>query len=167
MTNLIDKLNEWCGRILSWIMVLLILLIVFEIITRRFFGKPSIWTFDVITQLYGAQFILLAGYTLLYDGHVGIDIFYSRLSIRKRAVVDIITYLVFFFPWIIVMTWQGARLSITSWERMECAYGLFSIPLYPIKTVLLIGIVLLFLQGVSKLLSTINVLRTQKDTGGD
>ena len=167
MTNLIDKLNEWCGRVVSWIIVVLMLLVVFEIITRRFFGSPTIWTFDVITQLYGAQFILLAGYTLLYNGHVGVDIFYSRLSTRKRAVVDIITYLAFFFPWIIVMTWQGARLSITSWERMETGYGLFSVPLYPIKTVLLIGMVLLFLQGVSKLLSSINVLRTQKDKGGD
>ena len=155
LTRFINQINEWCGKIFSWVIVVIMMLVVFEVVTRRFFDSPTIWTFDVITHLSGFYFIMLVGYTLLYNGHVGVDVFYSRFSEKTKALFDIISYTIFFFPWIGVMIWQGYILANTSWQRKECAFGLFAIPIYPLKISLFVGIVLLCLQGISTYLSAI------------
>jgi len=165
LIKLISAINERCGKIISWVVVIITLLVVFEVVTRRFFENPTIWTFDVITQMYGIYFVLLIGYALLYDAHVAVDVFYVRFSKRTKAILNIVTYICFFFPWIFAMIWQGASLAMTSLMRLETAFGLFAIPLYPAKIALFIGVVLLFLQGICKFSYAIMDLRNCKEGG--
>ena len=146
---LIDAINEWTGRICSWSLVVLSILVVMEVILRRFFNKPTIWNFEITKQLYGFHFMIIAGYALLYKAHVSIDILYGRFSEKTKAIMDIISYAIFFFPFLLVVFYQGIKYAEKSWAIKETSWSVFAPPLYPIKTVIPVMAFLLLLQGAA------------------
>ena len=83
----IDKLTEITGKLFSWIVLLLAIVVVYEVIARYFFNNPSVCSFEYTQQLFGFYFILLGGYALLKDEHVRIDIFQSKFSKRWKKIV--------------------------------------------------------------------------------
>lgn len=153
-----DAINEWTGRIFSWIIVPLVLLTVMEVILRRFFGSPTIWSFEVLKQLYGLHFMIVAGFGLLYGSHVSVDVFTMALSERKRAILDIISYVLFFFPFVIVCIWQGYSFAARSWEMKETTWSVFAPAVYPIKTVIILSFILLLIQGISEVIKRIQII---------
>lgn len=165
MVRTLDGINEWTGKLLTWVVVLLTLVVVFGVFTRYVLKNEPIWVFDTTTHIYGFHFIMLIGYTLLYRGHVAVDVIYRRFSAKKQAILDIFTYACFFFPWVGVLMWQSTLMAMASWERMETAFGLFSIPFYPLKTAILIGFILIFLQGITTLSRSVTVLRSSGKGG--
>jgi len=149
LTRKIDSISEWTGRIFSWVIVPLTLLIVFEVITRRLFNAPTIWTFETSKQLYGLHFMIVAAYGLLYKSHVCVDVLHMRWSPRTKAIVDMATYVIFFFAFCGVVLWQGINFASTSWVMRETTWSAFHPPLYIIKTVVPVTALLLILQGLS------------------
>lgn len=145
----IDRINEWIGRVLCFLVVAITLLVVYEVAMRRVFGSPTIWTFETTKQLYAAHFMLLTPFALLHNAHVSVNVIYQQLSARKQAFLDILGYLVFFFPFCIVVLWQGYLFAQNSWVIQETSWSVFSPPLYYIKTVIPITAALLILQGLS------------------
>lgn len=145
-----DGINEWTGRIVAWSIWVVMGLCVFEVITRRIFNAPHIWSYDVINVFYALHFMLLAGYTLLHQRHVAVDIVSITLPPKTQNVLRILTYLVFFFPFAAVLLYIGAKSSISSWTFKErTAIGLPLI--YPIiKTITPVTALLLIIQGVSE-----------------
>ena len=158
----IDILNEWIGKIFSWAIVVLTLLAVFEVIERVVFNSPTIWGFEVATQIFGLYFMIIAGYALLHDSHVSVDVFTYYLSPRKKAIIDIFAYLVFFFPFTLVCIWHGYFFAAKSWAIKETSMSVYGGALYPIKTVIFVSFVLLFLQGVSEVVKKIVFLTKGK-----
>ena len=154
-----DTINEWTGRIFGWVIVPLVLLTVTEVILRRVFGTPTIWSFEVCKQLYGLHFMIVAGYGLLYGAHVSVDIFTTMLSKKKKAIVDLIGYALFFFPFVIVCIWQGYYFAARSWAMKETTWSVFSPIVYPIKTVIIISFILLLLQGISECVKNIYIIK--------
>ena len=147
--NGVDQISEWTGKIFMWLIIPLTILVVFEVISRRFFDTPHIWATEVTDFIYGPHFMLVAAYTLLYKAHVRIDVIYNRFSPRTRGILDIITYMVFFFPFCIIVFYQGIIFASTSWsigETSESA-ALTIVPL--VKTVLPLSIGLLLIQGLA------------------
>lgn len=147
--NFLDEINNWTGRIVSWTIVAISLLVVCEVILRRFLGSPTIWNFEVVKQLYGFYFMMMAGYTLLHRGHVAIDLVHEKLRPRHQALLDVISYLIFFFPFWSIMLWEGLSFASTSWQMKETSWSVFAPPLYPIKTVIPVAALLLLIQGFS------------------
>ncbi len=161
---IIDNINEWIGRIFSWIIVVLTLLVVLEVILRRFFGAPTIWNFEVTKQLYGLHFMILAGFALLHNSHVSIDIIESKLPKRIRAGLSLISYILFLFPFCFVLMWKGYGFAAQSWAIAETSWSIFAPPLYPIKTVIPLTALLLFLQGMSVCIKNVLILsKKQKE----
>ena len=158
----IDILNEWIGKIFSWAIVVLTLLAVFEVIERVVFNSPTIWGFEVATQIFGLYFMIIAGYALLHGSHVSVDVFTYYLSPRKKAIIDIFAYLVFFFPFTLVCIWHGYFFAAKSWAIKETSMSVYGGALYPIKTVIFVSFVLLFLQGVSEVVKKIVFLTKGK-----
>lgn len=156
--KVIDAISEWVGRIFSWIIVPLTLLMVFEVFTRRFLGQPTIWTFETTKMLYGAHFMLVAGYALLYKAHVNVDVLYTRLPRKAQLVLDLITYSIFLFLFAAIILWQGTIFAKTSWELKEGTWSVFNPPVYPIKTVVPLTAFLLGLQGVSDFIKRVILL---------
>jgi TRAP-type mannitol/chloroaromatic compound transport system permease small subunit len=161
-SKILDSINDWIGRVLCWLIVPLVLLTVMEVILRRFFGAPTIWSFEVLKQIYAVHFMTVAGYGLLHHSHVSVDIFTQLLSPKKRAFLEIVGYVIFFFPFCIICSWQGYRFAKTSWQMLEHTWSVFAPPLYPIKTILVITFMLLVLQGISEVIKKVFIIKDWK-----
>jgi TRAP-type mannitol/chloroaromatic compound transport system permease small subunit len=158
-----DWISEWSGRIFIWLIIPLTVIVVFEVISRRIFDAPHIWATEVTNYIYGPHFMLVAAYTLLYQSHVSIDIIYGRFSARTRGILDIITHLVFFFPFCIIVFYQGIVFAHTSWsigETSESA-ALRIVPL--IKTVIPFTFAILLIQGLANFIRSIMLVVRGKE----
>jgi len=154
----IDRISEWSGKIFMWLIVPLTVLVAFEVIARRVFDAPHIWAPEVTDYIYGTHFMMVAAYTLLYNGHVSIDIIYQRFSPRVRGFLDCFTYLLFFFPFCGILFYQGFIFALTSYQTHETS-GSAVLPIVPeVKTVIPVTFALLLLQGLSCFVRSLGML---------
>ena len=107
--------------------------------------------------------MIVAGYTLLHKAHVSIDIVYEKFSQRTKAILDVITYSVFFFPFLLVVLYEGIKYAANSWKIAETSWSAFAPPLYPIKTVIPITAALLLIQGASIFIRRIHMVIKGKE----
>jgi TRAP-type mannitol/chloroaromatic compound transport system permease small subunit len=145
----IDSLNERVGKISGWLIFPLTILVTYDVTLRYVFNRPTVWAWDINIQLLGALVVLGGGYTLLHDGHIGVDALVIHLSPRWRALVDLITSAFFFFG-IGVLLWKSASDAWSSLQIREVYSSVFAPPIYPFKVLMVVGILLLLLQGVAK-----------------
>ena len=158
VTRIIDSISDWTGIIFSYLVVPITLLTVFEVITRRVFNDPHDWTFETTAFMYGAHFMLVAAYGLLYNAHVRITIISDRFSPRVGAILDLICYFVLFLPFIILVLIYGIDFAATSWVQKETSWSAWGPPVYPIKTVIPLTAVLLLLQGISDIIKRLAIV---------
>jgi TRAP-type mannitol/chloroaromatic compound transport system permease small subunit len=147
--KVIDLISEWTGRICGWVILPLMMLVVIEVVLRYFFNHPTIWNFEITVQLYAFHFMIVAAFALLHGSHVAIDVFSQMLSKRAKAILDVITYTIFFFPFLIIVLYQGIKYSAKAWILLEKSWSSFQAPLYPIKTVIPLMAFLLLVQGIA------------------
>ncbi|HSR13796.1 MAG TPA: TRAP transporter small permease subunit [Thermodesulfobacteriota bacterium] len=151
----IDSISIWSGKLVAWIVIPNVLALVYEFFARYILGRPTIWSYEITYFLYGSHFLLGAAYTLYLKQHIRIDIFYQRFSARRAALVDTIGYLVFFFPVLAVLIYAGMEFTVQSFQMNERS-GLspWRPFLYPYKAVVVLGIILLLLQGIADFIRT-------------
>ncbi|SRR5690554_627258 len=150
----ISRLNDWLGRLVSYFILLIFLLLIAEVGFRYFAGKPQIWTNELSQMLFGAYAVLSGGYLLVHRAHVNVDIFYGRFPRRVQACIDILTSILF-FVFVGALLYFGSSFayeSIEFWERSQSAWNP---PLWPVKLTVPIGAGLLLLQGLVKLVQDI------------
>ena len=149
MLHGIDKLSEWSGRTVMYLPLIMASITLYDIGLRLFFNNPTDWAIELVGYLC-CIFVLMSGaYALRYREHVNIDILYSRLSMRKRAVLDLVTS-IFFFAFVIVLVWQMSELAWRSLVLGESTSSVWDPPFLPFKVWMPIGAFLLLLQGVAK-----------------
>ncbi len=147
----IDRFQDRFGRGVSWIMLLMVLVVFFDVIMRYAFNKSSVFTQELEWHLFRVVYMLGAGYTMLYDEHVRVDIVYSRWSPRKKAWSDFVLYFVFFYP-------SAIMVMVTSWPFVRDSYKVLEgspdpggIPYrFLLKSVIIVGFTLLTLQAISQ-----------------
>jgi TRAP-type mannitol/chloroaromatic compound transport system permease small subunit len=152
----IDSLSRWTGKIFCLVIIPLVGITIYEVVMRKFFNRPTIWVFEISNQLYGLHFMMGAAYALLMGAHVSVDVFYRYLSARGKAIVDVIGFLVFFFPFCIIILWKGLQFAALSWGMWETSPSAFHPALYPIKTIIPITAGLLLLQGLAVFLKKVH-----------
>ncbi|MGJ7459173.1 TRAP transporter small permease subunit [Halomonas sp. MA07-2] len=157
----IDALNEGFGRLIAPLIAVITLIVLYDIALRYFAGRPSDWAFDVTKMLFGAHFMLMAAYGLRHHAHVEVDVLKRLLSRRKQAVIDILGYLIFFVPFIWMLLTLGWSFFMRSFSRGETTYGMVSIPVYPIKGVIVFAAVLILLQAIAIVIRAIQQLREE------
>lgn len=161
ITKTIDSISHWVGKIGSWSILIIMVLVVFEVVSRRVFNAPTIWTFETITMLYGFHFMIVAAYGLLHKAMVSVDSLYEKFSPRKRAVLDIISYLVLYFPFVIGIFIVSLDFMQRSWAMKEVSQSLFAAPVYLYKTLIPVVFALLIIQGISEVLKQVIFLNTK------
>jgi TRAP-type mannitol/chloroaromatic compound transport system permease small subunit len=155
LVEIIDSISDWSGRIFCWLAVPLMVGTTYEVIVRYAFNAPTIWAYDLSYMLYGAHFMLGAGYTLLKGGHIRTDVFYEKWSPQRKGTVDALLYLLLFFPGMIFFFWMGFQEASHSWQIGERSDASPWRPiLYPLKTVLPVTALLLLVQGVSEFIKS-------------
>ena len=160
---LIDAMNEWVGKIFSFIVIAIMLVAFMEVMLRYVFSRPTTWAWEVNVQLLALITFFGAGYTLLYNRHVKLDMLILRLSPRRRALVDLITGLFFFFACGLII-YEGVKAAWHSVSIREHLYTVFAPPIYPLKCLLPIGVSLLLLQGIAKFIRDLMIF-TQSEGG--
>jgi len=143
-----EEINEWVGKIFGWLAILFTIIILYEVTTRRFFGQPTVWATEISTYIYGIYIMILIGYTLLHDGHVRVDILKSRFSLKKRIMIDLIGYIVFFMPFIVGALIGGYNFALKSFITMERSGSIAGIIVWPLKAAIPIGMLFALLQGI-------------------
>jgi len=164
-TQVINRVNEWVGKAVSFLLVAMMVTICYEIVARYFFNRPTIWSFDVSTYLLGIYCLLGGGFALLRGGHVNVDILYGRFTFRKRAVLDCITSF-FFFIFIAVLIWNGWKMSYSSLLQKETSGTLLDWPLFPTMFMVPIAAFLLLLQGGVKFMNDLLIAITGRPPEG-
>ncbi len=155
----IDSLSEWSGKSFSWLVLILTGTLVIEVIARYVFKNPTIFAFDMTWMIFGIYTIMGAAYTHLGGGHVRIDFLYSRLPIRNRAILELVLYLIFFFPLILVLAISCTEFTILSWASDErSSTSLWKPPVYPFKTAMMVGFYLLALQGTAQFIKNLQMV---------
>ena len=151
----IDLFSKWVGNIVCWITIPLILGMVYEVFARKLFLAPTIWAYDMSRFLYGALFMLGAGYALSKGVHIRADFIYRNFKTKTQGLIDFWLYLLFYFPGLIVFLYMTIGFVQESIMRGERGMDTTWMPyMWPIKSCLLIGIVFLLIQGVSELLKS-------------
>ena len=158
----VDWVNELIGRIFSWAVVLIMLFTVYDVFMRQVFSAPTVWAFDVTNQLYGLQFMIMAGFGLLHRVHVSVDVFWSRLPPRRQAILDLVSYAVFFYPFMAMLISQSYQFAARSVAARETSWGVVAMPLYPLKVAMVIASVLLLLQGIATTIRLFHELRSTR-----
>jgi TRAP-type mannitol/chloroaromatic compound transport system permease small subunit len=157
----LDTSNEVLGRILAPLIAVVTLVVLYDIALRLFTGRPSDWAFDITKMLFGAHFMLMAAYGLRHHAHVEVDVLKRLLSRRKQAVIELLGYLIFFTPFIWMLTTYGWSFFMRSFSRGETTYGMVSIPVYPVKGVIVVAAVLILLQAIAIVIRAIQQLREE------
>ena len=152
----IEAVSTATGWLAGWLIVPMTLAVAYEVTARYAFNAPTRWASNATYMLYSAQFMLAAAYTLLKGGHIRTDVFYERWSPRTRATIDAVSYVLFFFPGMLFVLYAG---TVEAWQAWEIRERSGAWPLYPLKAVIPLTALLLFLQGVSELLKCVRVLR--------
>jgi TRAP-type mannitol/chloroaromatic compound transport system permease small subunit len=161
MVRAIDRFTDTTGVWIAWLNLPLVGVVAWEVIARYAFNAPTIWSFDLTYMLYGTIFMLGAAYALHKGAHIRTDFFYEKWSDRTRGVVDSVSYLVFFFPSIIMLlaasgseAWYAYSIGETSeqtpWRPI----------LWPYKAVVPLTCVLLLIQGLSETIKSVYAWRT-------
>ncbi|MBI3965398.1 MAG: TRAP transporter small permease subunit [Chloroflexi bacterium] len=157
----IDNVSAWVGKIFAWSIVLLTAATSYDVVARYGFSAPTTWAFDASYILYGTLFMMGGAYTLSRNGHVRGDMFYRTWSVRTQGMMDLILYLLFFFPGIIALMWAGYEFAAYSWsvaERSNASPG--GPPIYHFKTIIPISAAFLCLQGVAETIRSVIAIRT-------
>lgn len=157
----IDTFNEMFGRLIAPLLAVITVIVIYDITIRFLIGRPSDWAFDITKMLFGAHFMLLAAYGLRHHAHVEVDVLKRLLSRRKQALLDIIGYLIFFVPFIWMLLTFGWSFFSRSFSRGETTYGIVSIPVYPVKAVIVIAAATLLLQAIAVVIRAIQTLREE------
>jgi TRAP-type mannitol/chloroaromatic compound transport system permease small subunit len=160
----IDRINEQTGKAVSSLVIVLVAVVLYEIFVRYLFNSPTIWAHETSQMIYGAYVILLGGYVLQRGGHVNVDILYHRFTPRTRAVIDLFTWLLFFYFCGLLLV-KGWEMAWDSFQVRETEPTSFAPPVYPIKMTIPLGALLILLQGLAKFIRDLNLAITGKEGG--
>ena len=159
--TVIDGFSHLTGKLVCWMILPLIGVMVYEIVARYYFVAPTIWAYDMSRMLYGGYFMLGAAYALSKGVHIRSDFLYRDWSVRRQATTDLLLYLVFYFPAMVIFLWvagEYAFAALSRWERgMDSAWMPY---LGPVRSTIPIGIAFLVIQGISELLKCMYAIRT-------
>lgn len=157
----IDSITAWVGKIFAWSIVLLTFAIAYEVFSRYVFGRPTTWAFDASYMLYGALFMMAGAYTLSRNGHVRGDFIYRTLPPRRQAAMDLVLYILFFFPGMIAFIYSGWNFFYISWLINEhSSFTPAGPPIWPFKALIPIAGALMVLQGIAETIRCVICVRT-------
>jgi len=145
----IDNLNNWVGKILSLLIYPIVLVLVYEVVMRYVFVRPTTWAHETSCFLYGAHFMLGGAYALRWGAFVNVEVLYNRFPPRKRAIVDLFTWILFYI-FCGVLLWKSVPWAWASVRVLEYSQSCWGPPIWPIKLTIPVGAALMLLQGLTK-----------------
>jgi TRAP-type mannitol/chloroaromatic compound transport system permease small subunit len=159
LSHWIDRVNEAIGKAVGWLILAAVLLSAGNAVMRKALNMSSNALLEMQWYLYGAAFLLAAAYTLKQNEHIRIDIIYGALSRRTQHWIDLLGHVFFLMPFVLLMDFFFLPYVLNSFRSGELSNNAGGLILWPAKSLLLAGFVLLTLQGVSEIIKKVAVMR--------
>lgn len=167
LSRLIDAVNSTVGKLVSWLVLVAVVVSAGNATVRYLFNNSSNAWLELQWYLFSAVFLLCAGYTLLRNEHIRIDIVVGRFSRRTQCWVDIIGALVFLLPMACIILYLSFPVVWDSYNIHEVSGNAGGLLRWPVKILLPIGFILLILQALSELIKRIAFLAGLTDEPGE
>jgi len=151
----IDTFTDKTGFVFSFLVLGILAVIICEVVLRRLFNKPQIWTQDLIVMLFACYIVLICAYGFLHRSFVAVDVLFAKLPKRGQYILHLITYAVFLLPFEIGMVTRAWPFFMKSFLMNEKGYSVWAPPVWPIKFCLFIGFLFLMVQSVSEILKQV------------
>jgi len=159
LSRAIDRLNEFIGKWVGWLILASILISAGNAVIRKAFNMSSNAWLELQWYLYGAAFLLAAAYTLKQNEHIRIDIVYGMWPRRVQHWIDLFGHVFFLMPFVLLMVYYFGPWFMLSFRSGEVSSSAGGLVIWPAKLMLLIGFFLLALQGVSEIIKKIAIMR--------
>ncbi len=160
----VGRVNTWIGQVFAWLTLASLLLCFLVVVQRYAFATTHLWMQDLYVWLSGAMFTGVAGFALLQDAHVRVDIFYRPASRRGKAICDLVGVLVFLLPFCAVVAIWGLPFVAQSWRFYEGSANLGGMQgLFILKSFILVFVALVGLQGLAMLARSVLVLAGREE----
>ncbi|WP_291009811.1 TRAP transporter small permease subunit [Hydrogenophaga sp.] len=157
----IDILSKSIGHAFSWCVLILTASTCYEVFMRYVLNSPTAWAFDMSYMMYGALFMMSGAYAVSRNSHVRGDFLYRKWSNRTQAKVDLVLYLVFYFPAIFAMVFTGGQYAFESARILESSVNSpAGVPVWPLKMVIFVAGLTLLIAGVAELMRCLVCIRT-------
>jgi TRAP-type mannitol/chloroaromatic compound transport system permease small subunit len=164
LADALDWVNRAVGAVVMWLALAMVLLQFAVVLMRYVFGYSSIFVNEGVLYLHAMIFMLGAGYTLLVQGHVRVDIFYATFSSRGKALIDIFGHLALLAPSLILLLYWSWPMVSRSWAILEGPISVGGIPAsFILKSLVPAFCILLLIQGASALVRDLIRLREAPD----
>ena len=160
LSGAIDAITERIGRFVYWLILIVVVISAANAVVRKAFNYSSNAYLEIQWYLFSAIFLLGAGYTLMRNEHVRIDIISGRLSARTQNWIDVFGIVFFLFPMALVIGWLSWPLLLDSFVRHEVSTNAGGLIIWPARLLVPVGFALLFLQGISEVMKSLWAART-------
>ncbi len=150
-----DAVSQYSGKWVAWVVYVGIAFLSLEVVLRYVFNSPTVWAHGYTQRLFGSYFVLIGAYTFVNKGHVRVDVIYEHLSEKKRAVLDLVNCA-------FLLLWTGVLIPV-SWSFFLKSYSINEVdemvlahPIWWVKFLIFVGMILIFLQGVSEVMKIVS-----------
>ena len=163
--KVIDAFSQKTGVWVSWLTTLLVITVFYDVIMRYVFKNGSIAVQEMEWHIFSVIFLLGAAFTLKHDGHVRVDIIYTRLGSKTKAWVDFIGTFIFLIPFALMIIYSTKPFIMASWAVKEISPDPGGLPFrYVLKAMIPIGFLFLIVQGVAQALKSLLVILGEDDS---
>lgn len=166
LSRFIDRLSEWIGRSVAWLVLLAVLISTGNATYRKAFSNSSNSLLEIQWYLFSAVFLLAAGYTLMRQEHVRIDVVLGRFARRTQVKVEIFGIVAFLMPYVFAVVKEVIPLVLRAYHSGEMSENAGGLVRWPVYALVPVGYSLLGLQGVSELIKRVAFLMGVADDPG-
>ena len=162
VARIAERMVRGLGRAVSWLGLAMVLTTATVVVLRKFFDVGFIWMQESVIWMHAAVFMVGAAYTLLHEEHVRVDIFYRKMTARRRAIIDLAGVVIFLLPLCGFLALIAYDFAAVSWAIKETSRepGGLPYPMIPLlKSLVVIMPVAVALQGVSMMMRALATIR--------
>lgn len=161
LLHAIDQLSKSVGHAFAWCIVILTLGTSYEVFVRYILNDPTSWAFDMSYILYGGLFLMSGAYALSRGAHVRGDVFYRLMPKRMQGSIELVLYVIFFYPGVIALMYSGWTYAMDSMRIGEVSVNSpVGVPIWQLKMIIPAAGALLALQGIAEMMRCIICIRT-------
>jgi TRAP-type mannitol/chloroaromatic compound transport system permease small subunit len=158
--HICDTISAWFGKAFAWSIMVMTIGVGYEVFVRYVLRSPTSWAFDISYMMYGTLFMMAGAYTLSRDGHVRGDVIYRLWKPRTQATLELVLYLLFFFPGVLALIFAGWKYFERSYRYQEVSVmSPAGVPIFQFKFIIVAAGLLLFIQGTAQVCRCILCIR--------
>ena len=157
--RIIDSISDYTAGLVKWFCYALVLVVVFDVVMRYVFNAPTVWGYETAMMTGGSIYVLAWAYTHRHHRHVRVDVIYSHLSLRRKAIIDVVGTLFLLFPVMILLIYASGDWAWRAWSIGERSHETYWYPpMAPFRTAVLIAFCLFTFQAAAQFIRDFYVM---------